>query len=247
MLQRLRCTPRLSLLSRSFVSTRPRYVDEKPLEPVPPMSKTTKATDSNRTVKLDTYVQPDFGDRAQKFIRDLRLIDVDVENLVDAALDDSGLVGEVRKDIHNVASFRFASKRQLLQRRIKNTVTKYARFEGDTGSTEVQVAVVSERILWLREHMGQFRKDTVTMRALERYFHTRRKLMKYLKRERFDKYNLMLIDYNITEEEIWQWGRLAGRVTNETRYKGLNESKFDRAKRETWEAEEQALKAGVQL
>lgn len=30
--------------------------------------------------------------------------------------------------------------------------------------------------------------------------------MKYLKRKRFDKYNEMIVEYNITEEEIWHWG-----------------------------------------
>jgi len=224
--------------SRSFVSTRPLFAEDLDT-PAPQPKQRRKAAKAGQTaVKIQDFQRADFGEIEQAFARDFRLIDPAKENLLDKALGESGLVGEAKRDMEKVASYQFASSKELLKRRIANTVQKYQRFEGDTGSTEVIVAVLSERIIALREHMRNNRKDFSTRRGLERLFHDRRRAMKYLKRTRFDMYNRMLVDYNITEEEIWEWGRISGRFTNETRFKGLNEYKGDREKRLAWEAAE---------
>ena len=60
-------------------------------------------------------------------------------------------------------------------------VAQYATKEGDTGSPEVQVAVLSERINNLTEHFKTHSKDNHSRRGLIKMVSTRRKLLDYVK------------------------------------------------------------------
>ncbi|MCP3967142.1 MAG: 30S ribosomal protein S15 [Lentisphaerae bacterium] len=72
-------------------------------------------------------------------------------------------------------------------------IAKYGRTEGDTGSPEVQVAVLSKRIKDLTEHLRENKKDHSTRRGLLSMVSQRRKLLKYLNSENHEKY-LQLTD-----------------------------------------------------
>jgi small subunit ribosomal protein S15 len=67
-------------------------------------------------------------------------------------------------------------------------IKQFAKTENDTGSSEVQIAVLTERIKELTEHMRDHRKDQGTRRGLLNMVSKRRKLLKYLSREDHDKY-----------------------------------------------------------
>jgi small subunit ribosomal protein S15 len=72
----------------------------------------------------------------------------------------------------------------------KQTVVKeYATKEGDTGSPEVQVAVLSERITNLTEHLGTHLKDHHSRRGLLVMVGQRRRLLDYLKRKDNKRYD----------------------------------------------------------
>jgi small subunit ribosomal protein S15 len=58
----------------------------------------------------------------------------------------------------------------------------------DTGSPEVQVAILSERIQYLTGHLRQHRKDFSTQRGLLRMVGRRRRLLDYLKRRQLQRY-----------------------------------------------------------
>ncbi|MEQ8369329.1 MAG: 30S ribosomal protein S15 [Alphaproteobacteria bacterium] len=60
-------------------------------------------------------------------------------------------------------------------------VTEYARQSGDTGSPEVQVAILSERIRNLTDHLGTHKKDFHSRRGLLAMVGQRRRLLDYLK------------------------------------------------------------------
>ncbi len=62
-------------------------------------------------------------------------------------------------------------------------VKEYARKEGDTGSPEVQVAILTERITNLTEHFKTHKKDVHSRRGLLTMVATRRKLLDYVKRK----------------------------------------------------------------
>jgi small subunit ribosomal protein S15 len=67
--------------------------------------------------------------------------------------------------------------------RKQELIREYATKEGDTGSPEVQVAVLSERIRNLTEHLGTHKKDFHSRRGLLVMVGLRRSLLDYLKRK----------------------------------------------------------------
>jgi len=71
-------------------------------------------------------------------------------------------------------------------------VEKYALHEGDTGSTEVQVAILTERINELTGHMAANRHDFHTQYGLIKLVGKRRRLLAYLMREDVDRYRKLI-------------------------------------------------------
>jgi small subunit ribosomal protein S15 len=70
----------------------------------------------------------------------------------------------------------------------KQIFADYATSEGDTGSPEVQIALLSERINGLGEHFGTHKRDHSSRRGLVKLVNQRRKLLDYLKATRPAKY-----------------------------------------------------------
>ena len=70
-------------------------------------------------------------------------------------------------------------------------VTEYATHEGDTGSPEVQVAILSERITNLTEHLKVHKKDFHSRRGLLIMVGQRRRLLDYLKRKDQGRYDTL--------------------------------------------------------
>jgi small subunit ribosomal protein S15 len=71
-------------------------------------------------------------------------------------------------------------------------ITEYSRGEGDTGSPEVQVALLSKRISELTEHFGEHKKDHHSRQGLLRMVNKRRKLLDYLKSKDQDRYRELI-------------------------------------------------------
>ena len=67
-------------------------------------------------------------------------------------------------------------------------VKKFQRFEGDTGSVEVQVAILTEKINRLTVHMKEHKKDFHSNRGLLMMVGKRKSLLEYLKREDINRY-----------------------------------------------------------
>ena len=67
-------------------------------------------------------------------------------------------------------------------------IRKFAAHEGDTGSPEVQVALLTARINELTEHLRQHRKDHHSRRGLLMLVGQRRRLLNYLNRQDVDRY-----------------------------------------------------------
>ncbi len=71
-------------------------------------------------------------------------------------------------------------------------ITSYRLREGDTGSTEVQVALLTERINELTTHMAANRSDYHTQHSLLKLIGQRRRLLTYLSREDVGRYNKLI-------------------------------------------------------
>ena len=72
------------------------------------------------------------------------------------------------------------------------TITKYARHEGDTGSPEVQVALLTERINHLTEHFKTHAKDHHSRRGLLKLVGARRRMLEYLKKTNLESYRKLI-------------------------------------------------------
>ena len=76
-------------------------------------------------------------------------------------------------------------------------ISDYKTHEKDTGSSEVQVALLTARINHLTEHLRTHRKDFHSRRGLLQMASRRRKLLDYLKRTNLPKYNELLQKLNL--------------------------------------------------
>lgn len=74
---------------------------------------------------------------------------------------------------------------------------KFQRHEGDTGSSEVQVALLSKRIEMLTEHLKVHKKDHSSRYGLIKIVSARRRLLDYLKTNDEERYQKVIKDLNI--------------------------------------------------
>ena len=69
-----------------------------------------------------------------------------------------------------------------------NLANEYGKHEGDTGSAEVQIAMLTKRIKDLTEHLRANKKDEASRRGLFKMVGRRRRLMSYLRRTNYASY-----------------------------------------------------------
>ena len=79
----------------------------------------------------------------------------------------------------------------------KEIITKYARKEGDTGSPEVQVALLTERINHLTEHFKTHAKDHHSRRGLLKLVGKRRRMLDYIKKIDLASYRSLIEKLNL--------------------------------------------------
>ncbi len=74
----------------------------------------------------------------------------------------------------------------------KEIIDDFRVHPADTGSPEVQIALLSERITYLTEHFKSHKKDHHSRRGLLKLVGQRRQLLNYLKRKSIDRYNVVI-------------------------------------------------------
>ncbi|MCL2322185.1 MAG: 30S ribosomal protein S15 [Oscillospiraceae bacterium] len=85
-----------------------------------------------------------------------------------------------------------------MEKELKNNVmVKFARHEGDTGSPEVQIALLTERINHLTGHLNIHKKDFHSRRGLLMMVGKRRGLLDYLKRKDIERYRTLIKELNL--------------------------------------------------
>ena len=85
----------------------------------------------------------------------------------------------------------------LLTEEKANIVNEFKRNEGDTGSPEVQIALLTENINKLQNHFKSHKKDHHSRNGLIRMVNLRRKLLAYLKKKNADSYSELVKKLNI--------------------------------------------------
>ncbi|MCI5219660.1 MAG: 30S ribosomal protein S15 [Candidatus Electrothrix sp. LOE2] len=76
-------------------------------------------------------------------------------------------------------------------------IKKFATKEGDTGSPEVQVALISDRITYLTDHFKTHAKDHHSRRGLLKLVGQRRSLLQYLKKKDINRYRTLIQELGI--------------------------------------------------
>jgi small subunit ribosomal protein S15 len=74
----------------------------------------------------------------------------------------------------------------------KDLIQKYQKHQKDTGSVEVQIAILTEKISYLTEHLKVHKKDNHSRRGLIKMVGQRRKLLDYLNRKNSEKYKELI-------------------------------------------------------
>ena len=73
----------------------------------------------------------------------------------------------------------------------KEIIEQYATHEGDTGSPEVQIAILTKRIVLLTEHLKSHKKDHHSRRGLLKMVGHRRNMLDYLRRSDIERYRAL--------------------------------------------------------
>lgn len=74
----------------------------------------------------------------------------------------------------------------------QEVIEKFKRHDGDTGSPEVQVALITKRIDYLQEHFKSHKKDHHSRRGLLMLVGQRRRLLEYLKNKDLSRYKALI-------------------------------------------------------
>ena len=80
----------------------------------------------------------------------------------------------------------------LAQERKKEIIGQFKNHEKDTGSPEVQIALLSDRIRYLTEHFKVHKRDHHSRRGLLKLVGQRRRLLNYLKDNKVDRYRMII-------------------------------------------------------
>ena len=85
----------------------------------------------------------------------------------------------------------------LLRQEKEKIIKKFAREDNDTGSSEVQIALLTEKIEVLSKHVKEFKKDKHSSVGLLKAVNKRKKLLDYLKRNKLGSYKNVISKLNI--------------------------------------------------
>ena len=80
----------------------------------------------------------------------------------------------------------------LKKESVTSIIAKFGKNEKDTGATEVQIALLTERINQLTEHCKKFKKDKSSQRGLLILVGQRRRLLKYIQRVNLEGYRKLI-------------------------------------------------------
>ena len=85
----------------------------------------------------------------------------------------------------------------LTQEKKQEIIKEHATHEGDTGSPEVQIAVLTARIQYLTEHLKEHKKDHHSRRGLLKMVGHRRRLLGYLYKTDIERYRAIITKLNL--------------------------------------------------
>lgn len=107
-----------------------------------------------------------------------------------------------REAVNRILNIKNASKG--LQRKLSTALAmkEFQRFDGDTGSSEVQAAAMTTRIQYLLDHMKRNKNDYANIRKLRTLVQQRQSILRYLKRDNPKRYYWAIEKLGLTDEAV---------------------------------------------
>ena len=165
-------------------------------------------------VQRDQYSRPLVNVDSERYVlQDTieRLIDGGEANWADKLPEDartylSSMTPDERSDLiadlKRATSFNSATQREINRARLASVIQQWQTRPGDTDSTQVQIAVISERLSILEDHFKTHRKDKSRFMKRMELLHRRRKLLKYMRRRDFEGFKRCQEFFDISDKEI---------------------------------------------
>lgn len=100
--------------------------------------------------------------------------------------------------------------------------TEFARFEGDTGSSEVQAAIATIKIHFMVNHMKEHKGDNLNMRKLQMLVQGRQGILKYLRRSNPQRYYWAIEKLGLNDDAVTKEFSLSRRYLEQYQFFGLN-------------------------
>ncbi|MCS7150891.1 MAG: 30S ribosomal protein S15 [Endomicrobia bacterium] len=85
----------------------------------------------------------------------------------------------------------------VVKEKIKDIINKYGKHDKDSGSPEVQIVLLTERINALNKHFERHKKDKLTRRNFLRLIGQRKRLLNYLKKTNYESYSKIIKDIGL--------------------------------------------------
>jgi small subunit ribosomal protein S15 len=105
-------------------------------------------------------------------------------------------------DLEQIGDYASGSTAEILSGKIANLAAKYGRKPHDTGSPEVQIAIMTERLKGYDRHMVEHKSDINSRRGFLATWHRRRKMLKYLRRTKYETYAYIMKELQLRESDI---------------------------------------------
>jgi len=113
---------------------------------------------------------------------------------------------QINVDVHNIGAYIAAQERRekkkgrsmaLYPERKQELIGRFRKHGSDTGSPEVQIALLTERIGYLTDHFKTHKKDFHSRRGLLKLVSHRRNLLNYLKRSDIERYRVIISELGL--------------------------------------------------
>ncbi|TID22559.1 hypothetical protein CANINC_003334 [Pichia inconspicua] len=135
--------------------------------------------------------------------KEIRLQKINDQNLLSVAAETTEIEeNEKREIVMRILNLRNADNVEIQKKLNKLAIAEFQRFEGDTGSSEVQAACATIEIYNLMEHIKQNPQDLLHIRKVRMLTQKRQRILRYLKRDEPQRYFWTIEKLGLTDENV---------------------------------------------
>lgn len=137
-----------------------------------------------------------------------------------------------REAVRRILSMQNSSLEERKRLAVKLAVSEFGRFEGDTGSSEVQAAVSTIHIQFLATHLKENKNDLKSKDQLQQLVQDRQSILKYLRRQNPERYYWTIEKLGLSDEAVTSEFSISRRYLEKYQFFGVNTLKVKDNKKE---------------